>query len=123
LYEGLDLDALETLRCGLAVLSDETLIKKGKARDYEIAQYAPVHEFIPDPNDPIRRKRKEDHTMKKPEVKMLPKMAVVTMMSTRSLCSRYLPPRNPHRQIRQCRPLLPHPELSLFDPVFFISQN
>ena len=30
-YEGLDLDALETLRCGSAVLSDEALIKKRKA--------------------------------------------------------------------------------------------
>ena len=50
-YEDLDLDALETLRIGSAILSDEEKIKKRQARAYDIAQYAAVHRFIPDPAD------------------------------------------------------------------------
>jgi hypothetical protein len=51
-YKTLDLDALATLRSSSFVLSDEALIKKRQSIAYEIARYAPVHEFIQDPNDP-----------------------------------------------------------------------
>jgi hypothetical protein len=108
-YVTLDLAALETLRSGSAVLSDEPLIKKRKARAYEIAQYAPFHEFIPGLNDPEPPEEEggEDAAKNGSNDEL-------TMMSTRSSYSMFLPPRNPHQQIRQRRPPLSRPEPALF---------
>ena len=51
-YEDLDLDKLTALREGSAWIDDPELVKKRQALAYDMAQYAPAHTWIPDPNPP-----------------------------------------------------------------------
>ena len=49
-FEDLDLDKLAALRDGSPWIDDPELVKKRQAIAYEMAQYAPAHVWIPDPN-------------------------------------------------------------------------
>ncbi|KAK1680319.1 hypothetical protein QYE76_041167 [Lolium multiflorum] len=55
--ETLDFDALETLRSGSTTLLDEALIKKRKARAYEIAQTTIGEQVLPDKGESGRADR------------------------------------------------------------------
>ena len=46
-YEGIDLDALKTLRDGSKWTSDPELIRRRQELAYSLIQYAPVHSFVP----------------------------------------------------------------------------
>ncbi|KAM0895907.1 hypothetical protein ACQ4PT_023559 [Festuca glaucescens] len=48
-YEGIDLDALETLRSGAPTDTDPALRAKCQQRAYQLAHYAPTSQFIPAP--------------------------------------------------------------------------
>jgi hypothetical protein len=48
-YEGIDLDALETLRSGATTDTDPALQAKCQQRAYQLAHYAPTSQFIPAP--------------------------------------------------------------------------
>jgi hypothetical protein len=50
-YEGLDLDALATLRSGAPTDTDPALTAKRQHRAYQVAHYAPTSTFIPAPAD------------------------------------------------------------------------
>ncbi|KAK1660578.1 hypothetical protein QYE76_048737 [Lolium multiflorum] len=50
-YEGLDLDALATLRDGAPTDTDPVLTAKRRERAYQVAHYAPTSTFIPAPAD------------------------------------------------------------------------
>ena len=55
-YEDVDLDKLTTLHEGSAWIDDPELVKKRQALAYDMAQYAPAHTWIPDPNPPAEAK-------------------------------------------------------------------
>ena len=46
-YEGLDLDALKTLRDGSKWLTDPDYIRRRQEFAHSLIQYAPVHSFVP----------------------------------------------------------------------------
>ena len=48
-YEGIDLDALETLRSSAPTDTDPALRAKRQQRAYQLAHYAPTSQFIPAP--------------------------------------------------------------------------
>jgi hypothetical protein len=50
-YEGIDLDALATLRADAPTMIDPVLQEKRQQRAYQIARYASVGKFIPAPPD------------------------------------------------------------------------
>ena len=50
-YEEIDFKSIYTLRVGSHILEDPAIKLKRQAKAYELASYAPVHDFIPDPED------------------------------------------------------------------------
>ena len=50
-YEEIDFESISTLRVGSHILEDPAIKLKRQAKAYELASYAPVHDFIPDPED------------------------------------------------------------------------
>ena len=58
-FEDLDLDKLAALRDGSPWIDDPELVKKRQAIAYEMAQYAPAHVWIPNPN-PAAEDQAED---------------------------------------------------------------
>ncbi|KAM0890908.1 hypothetical protein ACQ4PT_026751 [Festuca glaucescens] len=50
-YEEIDFESISTLRVGSHIFEDPAIKLKRQAKAYELASYAPVHDFIPDPED------------------------------------------------------------------------
>ena len=50
-YEEIDFESISTLRVGSHILEDPAIKLKRQSKAYELASYAPVHDFIPDPED------------------------------------------------------------------------
>ncbi|KAM0883495.1 hypothetical protein ACQ4PT_031599 [Festuca glaucescens] len=58
-YEEIDFNSISTLRVGSHILEDPAIKLKCQAKAYELASYAPVHNFIPDPEDDKEDEAKE----------------------------------------------------------------
>ena len=50
-YEGINLDALQTMRTGSKWIEDPELIKQRQRRAYSFVQYADIHNFVEAPED------------------------------------------------------------------------
>ena len=50
-YEEIDFELISSLRVGSHILEDPAIKLKRQSKAYELASYAPVHDFIPDPED------------------------------------------------------------------------
>ena len=51
-YEGINLDVLQTMRAHSKWTTDPDLVKRRQERAYSFIQYADIHSFVEDPEDP-----------------------------------------------------------------------
>jgi hypothetical protein len=61
-YEGIDLDALATLRASAPTMTNPVLQEQHQQRAYQIARYASVSKFIPAPPDAEDEESDEEET-------------------------------------------------------------